>query len=863
MSWPLPWRRRERELDDELLFHIEAHTKDLIADGVAPEEARRQALAIFGGTAPIKERLRDVRGFPFLRDLGRDVRGGVRMLRHHAGFAAVTIGLLALGIGVNTAMFTVLDAVIFRPLPYANADRLVLLSMTPKDFDGVYGMPSEVFADFRDVDRLLDGMAAFTNVQAALLVPGGEPTPIGVRAVTSGYFSTLGTNAAQGRTLMTGDETPGRDAVIVLSDGLWRRWLGSRPDVIGTYVTVDGVVRRVVGVMPPNTGALLQSDAWLPMILHPAVGNEEWPTVIGRLRPDTSREQAAAELEALQGPHIKAQGDDPTQWAASVLPLKDYVVGDVRASLFALASAVGFVLLIVCSNVASLFLARTEERARELAVRAALGAGRARLTRQLLTESLVVSAAGGAVGVLVTLASTRAIAAMAASAALPLLSTVNVDRQALAFAAGLCLLSTLIFGLAPAWRSRRLVGTSMALGRTTTLGDSRFHGLLVIAQVALSLVLLVGAGLTIRSIRNANTGFPTQHLGTLTVNVPPSSYPSTAGLASFHQQVLTTLVTLPGVRRAAAVNFVPFGNNMLAGQFTLDTGRPWPDNEMAYNLCVSDAYFQTMGVRLQNGRSFSTADRPDSGKVAIVSESFAREFWPGESAIGHRLSETDRPTDRDWLTVVGVVDDAKQSNIDQDIPLTVYRPIAQAPQRLSIAHMTFVLRTDGDPHDIAPSLRTVLHNLAPGVPVPAIRSMDELIGERLISARFQARLLGTFALTALALTMVGIFGVLAYAVSRRTRELGVRLALGASRARIIISVLRRSLLLALAGVAIGSAGAWGLATILQDVLFGVRPSDPLTFVVVAGVLVLGAVGAAAIPASRASRVDPVVALRSE
>jgi predicted permease len=867
MSWHLRWRRRrprERDLDDELLFHIEAHTADLIADGVAPAEARRRALAVFGGTQPIKERTRDARGLPFVRDAIRDISGGIRMLRHHWRFAALTIGLLALGIGANTAMFTVLDAVILRPPPYAQADRLVMLSMTPKDFGfGAFGMPSEVFADLRDADRLLDGLAAFTNAQAALRVSGGEPMPVGVRAVTSGYFAALGASAAQGRTFIRSDEAPGGEAVVVLSDRLWRNALGGRSDVIGTFVAVDDTLRRVIGVMPPNGGGLLRSDAWVPMVLHTAVGNEAWPTVIGRLRPGVSRPQAAAELEALQGPHMKAHGEDATQWAASVLPLKDYIVGDVRPSLLALAAAVGLVLLIVCSNVASLFLARTEERARELVVRAALGAGRTRLMRQLLTESLVVSAAGGAAGVLMTFAGLRAIASVAERAALPFLSAVTVDGRVLAFAAGLCLLSTVVFGFAPAWRARRLVGSSMALGRTTTLGDSRLHGVLVVAQVALSLILLVGAGLTIRSIRTADTGFSTRHLGTVTVDMPPSSYPSTAALAGFHQQMLTTLVTLPGVRQAAAVNFVPFGNNMLAGQFTLDTGRAWPDNEMAYNLCVSDAYFQTMGVRMQTGRSFSTADRPDSSKVAIVSASFAREFWPGEPAIGHRLSETDRPTDRDWLTVVGVVDDAKQSDVEHDIPLTVYRPIAQAPQRLSLAHMTFVFRTDGDPHDIATSLRPILRQLAPAVPVPAIATMDELVGERLISARFQAQLLGVFALVALLLTTIGIFGVLAYAVSRRTRELGVRLALGASRAQIVAGVLRRSLLLTLAGVAAGSAGAWALARILQDVLFGIEPSDPMTFVVVAGALVLVALGAAAIPANRASRVDPVVALRSE
>lgn len=866
MSWPFRWisrRQRERDVDDELQFHIDSHTQDLIASGLPRREARRQALAALGGAEGIKEQIRDVHAVRPLLDVFRDALGAVRLLRRHRGFAALTIGLVALGIGINASMFTVLNAVILRPLPYSDPDELVVLSMTPKDVGfGAVGMPSEVFQDARTADRLLEGMAAFTTAQGALEVAGAEPVQVSVRSVTSSYFDVLRVGPAQGRTLTTSDDTPGSPAVVVLSDALWRGALTSRPDVIGLHVKIDGTLREVVGVMPPKSGALLQSDAWVPMSVHTAVGNEAWPSVIGRLKPRTSREQLSAEFEALQAPRLRARGEDPTQWKASVLPLKDYVVGDVRGSLIALASAVGFVLLIVCSNVAHLFLARTEQRARELAVRASLGASRARLVRQLLTESVVVSFVGGGIGVLLTVAGTRLVATLATSASLPFMTDIAVDGRVLLFAAILCALSATISGLGPAWRSRRLVAASMALGRTATPGESRLHGVLLVGQVALSLVLLVGAGLLIRSIRAADAGFPTQGLGTMTVDVPPSTYPSTLTLAAFHEQVLATLTALPPVRTAAAVNFVPFGGNMLASQFTLDTGRPWPDDEMAYNLCVSEDYFRTMGVRMVAGRAFSNADRSD-GRVVIVSASFAREFWPNESALGRRLSETDHPHAGDWLTVVGVVEDAKQSSFEQDIPLTVYRPLTQAPQRLSLAHMTYVFRTDGDPHALALPMRTALHRLAPGLPVPAVASMDELIGERLVAARFQAQLLGAFALAALGLTLVGIFAALAYAVSRRTRELGVRIALGASRTRIVTSVLQRSLILAVTGVVVGTMAAWGLATILQDVLFGVRPADPLTFVAVAVLLILGALGAAAIPARRASRVDPVVALRAE
>jgi predicted permease len=862
----------DRELDEELAFHVEEAVRARIAAGQSPEAARRAALSALGGVERRKEECRDARGLSFVRDFTRDVAGGIRMLRRHPAFAGLTIAVLALGIGLNTAMFTVINAVLLQPVRLPDPDRIVLLSVSPKDFDFPNaGLEEQSYLDVRDGDHLLDGIATFSSRQA-ILTGAGEPTTIGLGSVTTQFFSVLGVRPALGRTFASDDDAATRDDVIVLSDWVWRTYLSARPDVIGQRIAIDGVSRRVVGVMPANPGPLLEYDAWIPVAIRVNPAFSQGRRVVGRLKKTTTIDQMRSELEALVEPAMAKTGASRSDWIATVVPVKKYLVGDVRFLLAVLACAVGFVLLIACSNVASLFLARTEGRARELAVRAALGAGRGRLVRQLVTESVVVSLAGGLVGFLLTLVSVPAILSIAEDGSLPLVSPVRVNLTVFAFTCGVSVLAGVLFGMAPALRSRRTINEVAAPGRAVTRPHDRLHGSLVIVEVALSVVLLSGAGLLAKSLfhmRAVDTGFPTRQLATLSMDLPASAYRSLEDLRTFQEEVVTRLAPVPLVQHAAAANFVPFDGEMFAGQYTLANGRQWPPDEMAYKVYVSLGYFETMGIRLRSGRLFTGQDRSGTPQVTIVSASVASEFWPGQSPIGQRISPEDHPFASDWLTIVGVVDDVKESSPREDRALAIYRPYAQATQATVVSqpslgsHVVFVMRTTSDPHAATSVVREIVRSIDRNLPVRSLDSMEDLIGRTTATPLLQARLLGTFAGVGLLMTMVGIYGVLAYSVSQRTREFGIRMALGADRARLIRSVMRRAAILTLAGIFIGAIGGIGLTTILQGFLFGVAPTDPATLISVAVLLLVVCVLAAARPAMRASRVDPVSALRAD
>ena len=793
------------------------------------------------------------------------------MLRRHPGFAGLAIGVLALGIAVNTAMFAVINAALLQPLQLPDPDRLVLLSISPRDIDFANGgLEEQVYLDVRAGDHLLDGIATFTSRQASL-TGAGEPVPIGLGTVTPEFFSVLGVRPALGRAFRGGDERATDDNVVLLSDWLWRTRFGARPDIIGATVTVDRVPRRIIGVMPPHAGPLWQQDAWIPLEIRVDPAFSQGRTVIGRLKKTASIPELRDELTALATPGMTQLGAAPTDWVASVVRAKEYYVGDARRLLWMLAGAVGFVLLIACSNVASLCLARAEERSRELAVRAALGAGRGRLVRQLLTESVVVSLVGGLLGLLATVLGVRVLVAAVEEGNLTLVSPVRIDMTVAAFTCGLSILAGVVFGVAPAFGSRRSVG-AIAGGRTATRAHGRLHAFLVIAEVALALVLLSGASMLTKSLlrmRSVDTGFSTNHLATVSFDLPSASYRSIEDLRAFQDAMLERLRAIEGVRRAAAVSAVPFGGNMFAGQFTLKDGRQWPQDEMAYKQYVTPAYFDAMGIRMRAGRSFSDRDRVGAPGVVVVSASVAQEFWPGKSAVGQEISGSDHPAAADWLTIVGVVDDVKQSSPREEHALAIYRPYAQATQASVTvqpplgSQLTFVMRTAPPAYEIASAVRTAVRGVDKDLPVPVVQSMDDLIARATATPEFQSRLLSAFAALGLVMTVVGLYGVLTYSVSRRMREFGIRMALGADRVRLIRRVVNESLGLAAAGIAIGAAGAFVVMRALRDFLFGVTPADPPTFLGVSFLLVIVAVGAAALPARRASRVDPAVTLRAE
>ena len=594
--------------------------------------------------------------------------------------------------------------------------------------------------------------------------------------------------------------------------------------------------------------------------------------VLGRLKRTTSIAQMRAELEALVAPSMARMGAKRSDWTASVTSVKEVLVGDSRQPLLILAGAVGFVLLIACSNVASLFLTRAEERAPELAVRAALGAGHGRLVRQLLTESTVMSLAGGLFGVFVTIAGIGVIARIAENADLLIVSTIRVDLVVLVFAAAVSLISGVLFGIAPVIRRQRGINELAGAGRSLTRSHERFHRSLVVTEIALSLVLLSGAGLLAKSLhrmRAIDPGFLPSHVAVLALDLPASRYQSIDDVRALQERMLVRLRAIPTIERAATSNFVPFDHNMFAGQFTLAGGRQWPQDRMAYKVFVTPTYFDVMGIRLRAGRLFTADDNKRAPAVAMVSASFAREMWPSQSPIGQRLTDTEHPAATDWLTVAGVVDDVKQSGLAENHPLAIYRPYEQATsatvttQPSLLAATTVVLRTRSNPYKIASPVRTVVRDIDKDLSVWRLQSMDDLIAQSTASPIFQARLLATCASLGLVLTMVGIYGVLAYSVSRRTRELGLRMALGADRRRIVREVITRSALLTSIGIGAGTIVTIALSNVLRRFLFEVTPTDPSTLIGVALLIMAVSIAAAARPAIRASAVDPATALRTQ
>jgi putative ABC transport system permease protein len=801
-------------------------------------------------------------------DFVRDVIGTVRLCRRHTAFVCLVVAVTALGIGLNTAMFTVLDAVLFRPLPAADPDRLVFLSINPTNFDyGNAGLPEQAFLDVREGDHLLDGLAATNSIQANLTgIP--DPASIGVLQVTTNYFSVLGVQPSIGRAFGATE-----DNVIVISYWLWRTHLAKRPGVIGSHVTVNGIDLEVVGVMPEKPGPFWRHDAWVPLRVHPTHGFTESRPAIGRLKRTTTRTQLRSELDALASPSMTQMGVAHSEWTAAVTSVKDTLIGDVRRPLLFLSCAVAFLLLIACSNAASLFLARTQERSRELAVRAALGAGRGRLVRQLLTEGVFISLLGGAAGVLATVTGLNVIVRLVEARDLPIVGPVRVDLPVLAVACGLSILSGVLFGLAPAFGSRRASHAHATALRSVTRAHARTHAALVVIQVALSMTLLCGAGLLMKSLyrmRAVDAGFAPERLAVLSLDLPPSRYRSIADVRALHDAVLAAFKTAPGVQSAAAADFLPFGHDMFAGQLTLRTGQPpWPPDGMAYKMFVTTAYFDVMGIQLRRGRFLDDRDTQRTSAVALVSESFAGEAWPGQDPIGQRISESEHPTAADWITIVGVVNDVKQAGPTEDRALAIYRPFAQATpaavtgQPSLVARTSFAIRATGDPSVSAAAIRSAVRSVDRDLPMQSLTSMNDLMAEAVTTPQFYAQLLGAFAALGLALTLIGIYGVLAYSVSRRTREFGICAALGADRQWLIFAILRQAMVMTVIGIGIGLIAAASVATTARAFFFEVTPADPTIMIGVSVLLLATSAIAAIIPAMRASRVDPAIALRAE
>ncbi|HEY0970344.1 MAG TPA: ABC transporter permease [Gemmatimonadales bacterium] len=856
-------RALDQELDDELRSHLEMEIEHNVRLGLDPDAARTKALREFGGVARTRDEARDARGLRGVEELARDLRHATRSLARSPGYTAVALLTIALGIGATTAVFSVVDGVLLRPLPFPAPDRLVdVRESSPSN--ATLRVPAANFHDVRRETRTLESAAYYSSGEETVL---GADEPLRVRTtwVSREFFHVLGVRPLHGRLVGHGEGELGGPQVAVVSHAFWRTALGGDPDFSRRTLRFGEDAYPVVGVMPPGVGHPARTDVWVTFADDNPYRTGHNYSVIGRMRPDVTLDETHAELDAIYARLKAVHGRDMTADRASVTGLHEKLAESSRTTMLVLLGAVGCVLLVSCVNLASANLARGETRHRELAVRTALGAGRGRIVRLLVAENLALALCGGALGVLLALVLTRFLGVLGAGT-LPRFAEIRVDGRVLAFAAAASLVTGVIVGALPAWRVTRDLRGAMGVGRGTTAS----RRLLVGAEVALALTLLAGAGLLVRSLRAVlaeERGFRTERVLTADLALPTAIYGNDMGwagdttrIAGFFDQLLPRLRAIPGVESVGLAGDVPLGDSGSNTSFMVDGGTE-AAGDAEYRV-VDSAYFATLGIPLLQGRLMGADDRAGAPHVVVVSRAMADRFWPAGDAMGRRLRYPGMDLHPDeWLTVVGVVGDVRHFGLDQAPPAQMYVPMSQRPERL-VSGATLVLRATGSPEAIARAVREIVASVDANVPVE-IGSMDALVADSVAPRRFSALLLGGFAGLALFLAAIGIYGVLSYSVARRTREIGVRMALGARTATVRAMVLRDAMRSVLPGVAVGLLGAWALARVLRGLLYEVTPADPLVFASMAVLLVAVSAVAAYLPARRATRVDPVMAIRTE
>ncbi|HST20859.1 MAG TPA: ABC transporter permease [Blastocatellia bacterium] len=811
-----------------------------------------------------------------MQTLLQDLRYGLRMLVKKPGFTLIAVVTLALGIGANTAIFSVVNAVLFQPLPYEAPDRLVLLTNSiPTAGVKAFPLSPPEFNEYRKQSQAFAQVAAYQS-RSINLTGGNEPERLRGNAVSAELFPLLGAAPLLGRTFSQAEEQPGSEAVAVISYGLWQRRFGSDPAVLGQTLLLNGRTHAIVGIMPVGFDFPGEIDIWVPLALVPQqLGKEglgaQSLRLIARLAPKVSHEQAQAEMDTIASRFHQQYADfylSGNPWNVTLTPLHEQVVGHVRLALLILLGAVAFMLMIACANVANLLMARAVTRRKEIAIRAALGAGRGRLTRQLMTESILLSALGGGLGLLLAWWGVEALIALAPND-LPRVREIVIDKWVLAFSTGASLLTGIIFGLAPALMVSR-VDFQEALkegGKSSTAGvGSRLRHALVIAEVALSLTLLIGAGLMIRSfvrLMAVHPGFTADNVLTVQIPLPRSKYSTPVQQSAFYQQVIERVEALDGVVAVGGVSALPMSGEDPRAAFTAEGWTP-EDVSKATNVhyrLISENYFRTLGIPLIKGRSLSDRDHQEAPRVLVINQTMANYLWPDQDPLGKRISFNNQAGS--WYSVVGVVGDTKHQALDAETGLEVYLSYPQTPFQAAGSNLMLVARTEGDPLGFAGAVRSQVQAIDRDQPVYNIATMEQRISRSVMQRRFNMLLLIIFAGVALALATVGIYGVVSYSVSQQTREIGIRMAMGAQRHDVLKLVIGQGLMYTLIGVALGVAGAFGLTRLMTGLLYGVTATDPLTFVCVSVLLVIASLLACYIPARRATNVDPMEALRYE
>ncbi len=856
----------ERELDEELRHHIEQQTEQNIRLGMSPEEARQAALKSFGGVEQTKERSRDARGVRWIEELWQDLRYGVRMLAKKPGFTLVAVITLALGIGANTAIFSVVNAVLLRPLPYPEAERLVhFAKRSPAQGLGEISFTHQVFAFYRERSRVFESLAAYSTT-GFNLADSGEPERLRGATVTADFFRVLGQQPIHGREFLPQEDTPGNNNVAILSYELWQRRYGGDPVIVGKSVRLGNFPTVIVGIMPPRFDFPKQTELWRPLGLNPARTAPWFLDTIGRLKPGITQADADAEVMAAWLDYWKQRGatieDKPR---IAVIPLIQRLVGDVQRSLLVLLGAVCLILLIAAANVANLLLARAASREKEIVIRAALGASRWRVVRQLLTESLLLALIGGGLGLLLAWWGVGLLLKLAPED-LPRLQQIGMDGRVFGWTVCVSLLTGLVFGLAPAWQSARLNLNEMLKegGRSATegAGKRRWRNLLVISELAMAVMLLIGAGLMVNSfwrLQRVDPGVDRRQTLIMQIPLGGPRYAQPQQVNAFYDQLLGRVKTLPGVRAAAVSNHLPPDLQPWSEALKIEGRTDDPhETHIVCDIRVSPEYFQALGARLLRGRYFNSTDSGNAPHVMVINETLARQYFPREDPLGKRINPGSSPPD--WFEIVGVVGDIKYNGLEAETQPAFYRPITQSTWWSAF----LIIKTETiDPLSLTGAVRNEMRALDRELPVTQISTLEQRFSKSVAHPRFRTTLVALFAALALILASIGIYGLMSYAVAQRTHEIGIRVALGAQASNVLRLVVGHGMKLALIGVGLGLIGALALTRLVKTLLFGVSTTDPATFALIA-LLILGvALLACYLPARRAMKVDPIAALRTE